>query len=244
MTVAVLAMTTLAVLVIVIFRLAIRRVMQERERMRQAELIHQQRLLYNSISTQERERQRIAANLHDELSSRLTILKLNLHQVREHHSGIPEQMLPLLDETLRLSRDISHDLYPPLLAELGLAETLKDYLQPLQKKLLLELRIDQKGEYPGSEVALQLFRIAQELIQNVLKHAHATKLSLQLRITGKYTALLVQDNGLGFEPGGSKNGLGLGNIESRTQMCGGSLRVRSKLKKGTSTLILIPHAKD
>tara|TARA_B100001245_G_C22892543_1_gene430119 strand:+ start:3201 stop:3929 length:729 start_codon:yes stop_codon:yes gene_type:complete len=241
MTVAVLAMTTLAVLVIVIFRLAIRRVMQERERMRQAELTHQQKLLYNSINIQERERQRIAANLHDELSSRLTILKLNLHQLKQGDTEVTGQMVPLLDETLRLSRNISHDLYPPLLAELGLVETIKDYLLPLKGKVETEFHTNQNGEPPQGEISLQLFRIIQELIQNVLKHAQASVISVQLRITTTYTSLLVKDNGCGFKLSNTKGGLGLGNIESRVQLLNGLYRIKSSLGKGTSTLILIPH---
>ncbi|MGB0175556.1 MAG: sensor histidine kinase, partial [Owenweeksia sp.] len=235
------AMTALAILVIVIFRLAIRRVMQERERMRRAELLHQQKLLYNSINTQERERQRIAADLHDELSSRLSILKLNLYQWMDGTSKIPEPISSMLDETIRLSRNIAHDLYPPLLAELGLAETLKDYLIPLQGKIETDIYINQNGEAPSGDICLQLFRISQEVIQNMLKHAEASVLHIHLKIRSACTVLLLKDNGKGFDLTNARGGLGLGNIESRIQLLNGVYRIKSSPGKGTSTLILIPH---
>ncbi len=243
MTVAVLAMTALAILVIVIFRLAIRRVLQERERMRQAEIEHHQKLLYNSINTQERERKRIAADLHDELSSRLSILKLNLHKLAQDGDTIPEEVSTLVDDTLKLSRNIAHDLYPPLLAELGLAETLRDYLIPVQKQIDTELHIQQHN-LTGATLALQLLRISQEIIQNVLKHARATRLSLYLRTSDRCTALLIRDDGIGFTPSETITGLGLGNIESRVQLLKGHYRIKSFPGRGTSTLIVIPHGKN
>ncbi len=244
MTVAVMAMTLLALLVIFIFRLAISRVMKEREKMRQAELEHQQKLLYNSITIQERERQRIATNLHDELSSRLLVLKLNLHQLERDGPHLPDPVKTLLDETLRLSRNIAHELYPPMLAELGLAETIRDYLTPLQGEIQTTLYIAQSDIEPPNEVSLQLFRTIQELIQNTLKHAQASHLFLQLRVTSRCSVLRLRDNGKGYIVKEARGGLGLTNIESRVQLVNGRYRINSTPRKGTSTLILIPHGND
>jgi len=244
-TIAVLAMTVLAVLVIVVFRLAMKRVMLEREKMRQAELAHQQNLLLNSINTQERERQRIAADIHDELAARLSVLKLSLYQMKTVLPELSGKTNHMLDEAIAISRNISHDLYPPLLAELGLAETLRGFLEPLESQLEVDIFINGESDNLSPEQALHLFRITQELTQNTLKYAEADKLSLMLRITDQQIALKLSDNGKGFDVKQARGGLGLSNIESRVQVLGGYYKMKSTLGKGSTTIILTAanHAK-
>ncbi len=234
-TTAVLAMTALALSVIIIFRLALHRVHQEKEKRRQAELQHQQKLLYNSIHTQERERERIAGDLHDELSSRLHVLKLSLYNTKSS----PDENNKLLDEAIGLSRRIAHDLYPPLLKELGLIEALQDFLQPLEQKLSITFFAIGNTENLTAKQTLHLFRISQELVQNAIKHAEPSKLSLSLKVAGTYIALQVYDNGKGFSPSQVKTGLGLNNVEARVQLLGGIYKIKTVLGKGTRVIVLI-----
>ncbi len=239
MTIAVLAMTALAIAVIIVFRLAMKRVMEEREKMRQAELKHQQKLLHNSISTQERERQRIAADLHDELSSQLNVLKLSLYEMKPQLPELFAKTGQLLDGAIDISRYIAHDLYPPLLAQLGLTETLQDFLQPLEQQLEIDFYPNGNAKNIQPEQALHMFRISQELVQNALKYAEASRLSFILRITDNWIALRINDNGKGFDKTKIKGGLGLANVESRVQILGGKYKIKTAPGKGTGVILLV-----
>ena len=239
MTVALLAMIMLALVVIAIFRLAMKRVWEEREKLRQTELQHQQKLLFNSLAAQERERRRIASDLHDELTSRLNIVRLSLHGATLSQTD-QTTTKQLLDETIELSRNISHDLYPPLLAELGLVETIKDYLHPVKSNLDTSFYYRDETGILNEEQALQLFRVFQELVQNALKHAKAAHLNIFLRLGSTTAFLKVQDDGKGFDQENAKNGLGMGSIESRIRLLKGKFKVKTQPSKGTSTLVLIP----
>lgn len=242
MTVALLAMIALAILVIAIFRLAMKRVWKEREKLRQSELEHQQKLLFNSLAAQERERRRIAADLHDELTSRLNIIRLSLFTAPPANHDQNTTVKQLLDETIELSRNISHDLYPPLLAELGLIETIKDYLHPIKANVQTTFYCREESAVLNEEQALQLFRVFQELVQNVLKHAEATELKVLMRLGTQTAFLSVQDNGKGFEATNTKTGLGMGNVESRIHLLQGKFKVKTRLHHGTSVKVLIPIA--
>lgn len=238
--VAVLAMVGLAILVILISRIAMNRISQEQEKLRDIEKAHQRNLLENTMMVQERERKRLAGELHDDLSSLLNVLRLQLYRTQKQDPD-KEQNLVLLDKAIDISRNISHELYPPMLTEFGLLETINDFLHPLMGSYKIEFRVGEYASIPSDDQwALQLFRIVQELISNMVKHAQCTKLSFLLRISPSYTALLFSDNGKGFDIEASKTGLGLSNIESRVRVLDGTYRIVSKPKLGTRTLILIP----
>ena len=239
-TIAVLAMTALAIMVIFIFRLAIKKVKEEKEKMRQAEIMHQQKLLYNSISIQERERKRIAADLHDELASRLNVIKLNVYATQKTMPEWAEQTNHLLDEAIAISRNISHDLYPPLLADLGIIETLRDYVHPLRQQMHVHLEITGTTNQLTKEQELQLFRLFQEQLQNVIKHAKATTLEILLSFRTKELVFLMRDDGIGYNPEYAKSGLGLINVESRVQMLKGKYKIKTAPGKGTALIITIP----
>ena len=238
--VAVLAMVGLAVLVILVSRMATNRILQEQEKLRQAESKHQRELLQSNIQVQERERKRLAAELHDELSSMLNILKLQLYSARK---ALPDAdaTLQLVDDSIEVSRNVSHDLYPPLLADLGLLEALSDFLQPLQQQLRIDIAVSGPNRIePPVDASLQLFRIVQELTSNAIKHAQCSTLLIRVRLERGYTALLVRDDGQGFDPQRAYGGLGMQNIESRVQVLNGRHRMRSAPGRGTSTIVIIP----
>lgn len=239
---AVLAMTALAAGVVVVSRLAVKRILKEQEARRLTEREHQRQLLANSIEVQERERQRIAADLHDEVASRLQVVKLNLHHHRhEPASEQEEQNLALVSEVIATSRRISHDLFPPHLEELGLGAVLDDYLQPLKNRLAVKFVFTGRiAHRPLPARELQLYRLVNELVQNVLKHSNASALTVHLRMGSELTALLVEDNGCGFEPEKVKTGLGIKTLESRTQVLGGRYRLKTAPNKGTNFLLVVP----
>ena len=240
MTLAVLAMITLSVLVIVIFRVGFSKVMQTRKKMMESEIAHRQKLLVNSIQIQERERKRIAGDLHDELTSRLNILKISLYELKKSLPELYSKAGAMLDEAIHISRDISHDLYPPLLIQVGLMACLEEQLAGIQNKIETEVFFSGDPESLSADQKLQLFRIYQELVQNTLKHAEASKLSIILRVGAHSISSSVVDNGKGLNPDENTGGLGLNNIKSRVQMLGGVHKLKSQKGFGVNHILFIP----
>jgi len=234
-----LVMVGLAIVVVLVSSLALQRIARERDKLKTAELEHQRKLLANSLDVQERERKRIAADLHDELSSKLSVARLTLYRKDLGHEHLRQEVSALVDQAITTSRNISYDLYPPLLAEFGLVDTLRDYIHPLRGARSIDLNaLSESGSRrlePNTE--LHLFRIAQELINNALKHSGADAIILDLRVTGTSACLRVADNGAGFDTDRARSGWGMRSLESRVQVLNGRYRIVSKPGKGTSALV-------
>ncbi len=207
-----------------------------------AELEYQQGLLDTTIKTQEKERKRIASDLHDELISKLTVLKMQ-EQVKNGN----DESTNLVDDCISIARRISHDLSPPLLEFMSLDELIKDLLNPWQEVMKIDYREDLRFEREhSSEFKIQFIRIFQEVMTNMSKYAKATQINVHIRQSTDKLILLIKDNGVGFDMTTEKKGLGLQNIETRVQFLNGKFRINSKLNEGTSSLFIFntkPFAK-
>ena len=234
--IAMLAMAGLAVVVIAIARTALRSIAHEQEKQRQLEMEHQKELLASNVQVQERERERIAGELHDSLASQLTVARLSLHDTERPKSDA----IVLVDKALAVARNLSHELYPPLLEEAGLEATLSDFVEPLGAHPAIEINATGHNT-PPLDAQLHLFRIAQECLQNILKHADANSVQLLLHFGQRWTGLLVRDDGQGFNQNDHPKGLGLHNIETRVQVLGGRYRLRSAPGSGTTLTVLFTH---
>lgn len=234
------AMVLMAILVIVIAGTSFRRILNHEEEKHALKLSYQQQLLKSSIRAQEKERKRIAADLHDELASRLSVARLTLQLPESVQAESEKKPIELIDEVLEVARNISHDLNPPLLSKHGLVTALTDFLQPLQQYNKLAFFVSGNGQRRfEKEKERQLFRVVQESVHNAIKHARFSQLSVIIRITEKMVAASVQDNGCGFDSKSIKPGAGLQGIESRMQIVDGIFRIKSIPEKGTSVLIIV-----
>jgi two-component system, NarL family, sensor kinase len=195
-------------------------------------LEHQQNLLESSIVTQEKERKRIASDLHDDLIGKLTIIKLKI----ENSSSPSEDAVKLISESISSARRISHDLSPPLLEFSSTSELLEALIEPLKHiSPYIDVRTAQND---SSDFKIQLIRIAQEVITNITKHAQAKTIGIHFRQSKSRTILKISDNGVGFEMENNKPGLGLKNIETRVNYLKGRYRVKSEKGKGTTSLFI------
>lgn len=219
----------LVISMIVIVRAYIKRVLAEQERLNKAKSEYQQSLLWNSVLTQEKERERIASELHDQLISKLTVITYALQM--ESNKIDPIEML---NDSIVLARNITHDLCPPMLQQTLLNELIEDFVMPLSESYQIEYYKDirKKGDL-SNELKLQLLRIVQEVINNILKHAQASRICIHLRLTESSISVLIRDNGVGFDTKTKAKGLGLKNIELRSQLLGSKWRFKSAPQKGT-----------
>ncbi|MBL0419011.1 PAS domain S-box protein [Ramlibacter sp. AW1] len=198
----------------------------------------------------EQEKARIARELHDELAQSLTALKMDLHWLRGQRGRDPEamdrklqEMESLLDASAAATRRIAADLRPPVLDDLGLAAALQWLAQSFSQRaeVACELEMDEDLEV-GEPHATAVFRIVQEALVNVRKHARAHRVRVRLDRDADALVLSVRDDGVGFATGAARRpeSLGLLGLRERAHLLGGAVEVRSAPGAGTTVLVRLP----
>lgn len=187
----------------------------------------QKEYLENMLLLQEQDRERLAEELHDNIISQLNLIRLNLNEKK------PEELSRDLKRSMQLIRELSHNLTPPDLNEIDLANLLEDYLEQINKNIEVIFHAITIGIPISNLVKLNLFRIVQELVTNILKHAEATRIEVSLRISLNYLMLTIEDNGRGFIIGNQSGGIGLRNIKSRAQKIKINYKLKTQPEKGT-----------
>jgi signal transduction histidine kinase len=192
------------------------------------------------IAGQEKERLKIASDLHDDLGSSLTAIKVSLENAKERtedqvSKGILNNAHDILNETYVKVRRLSHTQNSRVLSENGWISSLKDLVEKINKSGKLDIEVvtsGLKGSLSNS-TELNLFRIIQELINNIIKHANATEASVIITGYDHVLDIMVEDNGKGFDLKTEENkGLGLQNIKKRVENMKGNFVIDSNFNKG------------
>ena len=217
---------------------------------RRAEL-ELRRLHARVISAQEIERRRLARELHDGVGQLLSGVKYRLEslpgKIALNGKG-KAKVLELggyLDHAISEIRRVSKNLMPPELEDLGLEPALRALCREFNGRAGARVTL-RAGYIPARvapELALALFRITQEALNNIGKHAGATQVSVELACRGKELLLSVSDNGAGFDPGGGRaagRGIGLGSMRERAEAVGGAMELRSAPGAGTRLGVRAP----
>ncbi|MBC7448253.1 MAG: tetratricopeptide repeat protein [Hymenobacteraceae bacterium] len=209
------------------------------------------------IEAEERERRRIGADLHDSVGQLLSVVKLNLSGL-EHTLGneacldkpaqeLLDTAISSLDESLREVRTISHQLVPNALIRQGLAGAVRELVQKLSAPVAgLRISLDAIGLERRLPPLVEgvLYRVVQELVANVVKHARADEVTLQLVHHGPELTVLLEDNGVGFDLAEAlarpEAGIGLRNLYSRIEYLGGRLDIDARAGRGTIVTIEVP----
>ncbi len=206
--------------------------------------------MHSMLSGQEVERERIAQDLHDSLGGLLSTVKLQFDALQNKVHGLErvdgyKLVDKLIDEACQEVRNISNNMQPTALAKLGLEAAIDDLANRFQGENYPEIVIQLYGMdfQMESTNRLMIYRIIQELLINALKHANAKEILVQITKQEDEIIILVEDDGIGYEKGQVKKGMGTSNIESRVRFLKGILQVDSGKDKGTSVLINIPHLK-
>lgn len=212
---------------VVLFAVSQKQIRKQLEEKAHLKEEHQQDLLKAAVDTQEKERSRIAAELHDQIGNDLQTLKLFLHQINQQE--LEHQSTELLAQTIQDVRNLSHELMPASLESLGLKEALLSLITRLNATEELSCQLDWKGmDRLLTETELALYRISQELVSNTLKHAQANE--IVIKFIGDQSGFLYEyvDNGIGLRRNTDameNDGLGMKNIESRCQLIGATLKI-------------------
>lgn len=203
----------------------------------------QEEILKNTIQAQEKERKRIAQDLHDEVGAMLSVVKLNVSrlekQTEDKAKNIAGETKNYLDDVITQVRGISRALLPPSLEKLGLYHAIDELANWVNKSDQLKVECWQSGEPFRLDIKTELaiFRIVQEVVNNAIKHSGADLIYIDVRFSRK-VSLVIRDNGKGFELEKMiSTGLGLKNLESRADVIGAKFKMKSKLGKGTTAII-------
>ncbi len=232
--VLIIAFLLLAIGLILFVVLYHKRVIQHQVQMQK---FHQEKhleLLQASIKSEERERKRIAQELHDNVGATLATIRLYLRQassaaVDSHLLDMPAQ---LLDESISMVRMLSQQLQPDMLLYLGLVKALRSLAKRLDGTGEVRVSVVQNTDWPEppSLIVLPVYRVIQEVITNILRHAHATELEIHLKTDGNGYCISLEHNGLAFTEAdyqrnlAKEDSIGLKNIASRLEAANLGLR--------------------
>ena len=203
--------------------------------------------MQSMLAGQESERQRVAQDLHDSVGGLLAASKIQLESMTAKKPQLAkdadwEKIRSLLDETVSETRHIARNMQPSALLEFGLVTALRDLTARVHGRGMPHITFQHFGEFADIDraIALNCYRIIQELLQNSLKHAKANEILVQITRTDNQLALLVEDDGTGFDPQNTQKGMGTDNLARRAQFLKGELSVQSAKGQGTSTLVTVP----
>ncbi|GEM_PF-6025148 len=220
----------------------------QRENSRQLEILSR-RLL----SAQETERRQIARELHDEIGQLLTVIKLDLQTVLRQSkvaslAPAVKESMEAIDRAVARVRDLSLDLRPSMLDDLGLVPTLRWYVQRQTNRVAADISLDVPVSIPRvtPDIETACFRVAQEALTNAVRHAAATKIDVTLTVQDDAIELTVRDNGKGFDARVAHrhmmagSGFGLLGMHERAQLAGGQLKLDSRPGAGTTVHARFP----
>ena len=217
-----------------------RRITDQLVKSKEQEIKHKSELLEAQIEGEDRERDRIASELHDEVGSRIAILRLHLvgllTKKQKELDKDSMQVLGTIDQLLESAQRISHGLKPPELQHAGLVAAIQGVIEAIQHSDEIDINFP-SPEIPheiwNQDVDVSIYKIIFELLHNTIKHAEASKINLKIDCKEGYIFLDYSDNGVGFELNKSYlDGLGLRSIVSRSQFINAEYDFISNLNQG------------
>jgi len=218
---------------------------KRRTYLRQLKLVKQEKevqVLQALMQGEEKERTRIAHDLHDEVAGMLAAAKMNLNALAMQVQDVVEdkgyhKVMDLLDETSVRVRNTAHNLLPEILMQHGLEKAINKYCNNISNDSFLTVRFYSLGgvERYALNFELAVYRIVQELLNNIIKHAKATEVLVQLGVQHNVLFITVEDNGIGFNASNvSSEGTGLKSLQARVKALNGKIDITSEVGEGVS----------
>lgn len=211
------------------------------------EVQKQRQITQATIDGQEKERLEIGKELHDNISQHLTTTRLYLEMVKDKAQGEVSEMITLSHKNLvsiiNEIRSLSQSLVPPTLGDIGLVESIHDLCDSIKKANTIGIdfycrHFDE--QLLPENLKLMLFRVTQEQVNNVIRHANATRLEIRLESDAEFITLSINDNGQGFDVQNYKKGLGFKNIANRVGLFNGKVDKESSPGSGCTLTVHVP----
>jgi len=213
------------------------------------EVQERQRLERAMLDVSAREQRRIGQDLHDDLGQRLTgiglmskYLENSLEKGHRPETEEARKIVSLISEAIQRTRELAHGMAPVLIGDDGLWTALARTTEELSKTAQLECRFECEPPVliTSQEVAYHLYYIAQEALNNAVRHARPSVISLNLSSSGTSGTIMICDDGIGFEPDQVENGFGRYTMENRAKIIGGTLEIKSRKTHGTAVTCTFP----
>jgi signal transduction histidine kinase len=217
----------------------------QKKKQKQIKEIQKERL-QAIIDGEEKERTRIAKDLHDGIVQDLTAIKLQLYASIDSAGKVTEFALQeagiAIDKASKEVRNISYQMMPATLRELGFVPAIDDLLKRVLTASNIEYDFEQIGitERLPEKIEVSMFRIIQELLNNVLKHSGADFVSLLITKKEKMVTMIFEDNGKGFDEQTIKRGIGLNSLSSRVELLHGNINYENTKGAGTVAIVRVP----
>lgn len=237
-------MLIMGITLLLFFIFSKKKIVQKELEKKDLELQHSRKLLEATIGAQEKERERIARDLHDDISSKLNVVSLNCHLLtmdrleKDKEAEIVNGIIEMASKALENSRKIAHNLFPPVFDKFGLHAAIEELCEEFSSVKNLSINYNNTVRFSDDERErhIHVFRIVQELMNNSLRHGKASAIEILFRDIDAKTFCFYKDNGNGFDAANHQNskGLGMKNIESRINFLNGSLTVDSAEGKGSN----------
>jgi signal transduction histidine kinase/predicted ATPase len=229
----------------------LRKEMAEKERLASVIEAQKDAHLRALVQTQDNERKRIASDLHDSLGSLLSTVKLRFNGLQEDFEkkisakvSRYRDAIRMLDEAIDELRRISHNMLPVSLSRFGLQAALETFVEQINAAQQLSARLQILGleQRLPEQMEVAVYRICQELVQNTIKHSHATTLSIQMIRHKDSLNIIVEDNGKGMQKKDIARGLGFTTIQSKVSLFKGTFEIECQPGKGTLVIVDLPAA--
>lgn len=212
----------------------------------QNELEYQRAIHQATVDSQERERAEIGKELHDNVNQVLTTTKLYLDLAltnAEIKEELIQKSLRNINTIIQEIRHLSRSLMDPSLGDLGLVDSIKDLIESIHLTQRIKIDFVADGNVDAvldENQKLAVFRIVQESLNNVLRHARASKLFISIALSGDQLLMTLKDNGIGFQQDALKRGAGLKNIQNRIYLINGTLQLQSQPNEGCTITLQFP----
>jgi signal transduction histidine kinase len=231
---------------IIIFFITYNRNLSIQKAMKNMEEKHQE----HNLTTLETERQRFAQDLHDEIGASLSAIRLYVSDIYsgQQNDDVKNKLLQVkhtIDQSMASARRISHNILPPGLEHMGLPYIISDLIKTLHVSdtILVDVDIPKQIVKLDYNRELILYRVLQELLNNTIKHAHASRIDIMFDYTDQHYIIHYADNGVGFDILENEgNGIGLKNVKSRVAMVKGTYRIHTEQGGGFAIEMEIPFA--
>ncbi len=207
-------------------------------------------LIQHTLTIQEDERQHLAQELHDELGQSLTAIKVMTATIAKANdlknqlvSQSSSSIIEVCDHLIKVVRSMMQQLHPLTLTELGLKEALHDLVDNWQTRSLnlhIDFYCDENLEMCPKSFDIHIFRIVQESLTNIFRHAKASYASIDLRVDSNQLLLEIHDDGIGCNDENRKNGFGLLSMKDRVRSLNGRIKIDSKLNEGMQIFVSFP----
>lgn len=224
-------MLLIIVIAVVIMQVSSKMLLKEKLKKEELEVAHKKELLFHAIQTQEKERDRLAAEIHDDITSKLNAISVHMNLLANGLTEEGKKKIETLNKVVEAgiidSRRIAYDLYPVVLEKFGL-HTAIDELVSLNssENLKVVLKSNIEDDTYTAEKAVHIYRIFQELFQNSIKYAQCSLIQVGIHCSEGQTTLEFKDNGVGSPQSIQKNeGMGMKNIRSRLSILDGEMEI-------------------